>query len=182
MSQQEYADSLQRLSSLILRGDMLVEPYRDNYVGVHASALANTYLFTAELLGENAFSALSNVYAQHYPTDYWDLNLYGVSLPGFLLAQHNGPRGTDYNWSLISEIAHLEYLIAQQYYADLDLLSGGEKLCLEVDEIANLKEEHFSHFNKLHPYTQISPEVIGARQIYIWREGIKVVLTAADNN
>lgn len=182
MSQQHYADSLLHFSSLVLKGDMLVEPYRDNFVGVHASALKNIYLFTAEMLGEHAFSALSQVYAQHYPTDQWDLNLYGVSLPGFLLAQQHGPRGADYNWSLISEVAHLEYLITQQYYADFDLSLGGEKLCIEVHEIAKLKEEHFSHFNQLHPYTLISSEVIGARQICIWREDLKVVLTTAGKN
>lgn len=182
MSKQEYTDSLQHFSTMILEGDLLVEPYRDNYVGVHASALANTYLFTAELLGEQAFSALANVFAQHYPADHWDLNLYGAALPGFLLAQQNGARANACNWSLISEVATLEYFIAQQYYADVDLNEGGEKICLEVHEIAGLDEKFFIRIHQLHPYVQIAADVIGAKQISIWREGVNVLLTVVESD
>lgn len=179
MKPQDYSDSLQKFSTLVLNDDLQVQPYRTNFVGVHASALTNTFLLTVELLGEQAFSALSNVYAQHYPAESWDLNLYGSSLPEFLRAQQNGPRAQTYNWVLISEVAQLEYLIAQQYYADSDLGRGGERLSIEFEAIAAQPEEFFLRLNQLHPYLRTSIDVIGARRLSVWREDIQVFLGVA---
>lgn len=182
MSLDSYIASLQRFSALILNGDLQIEPYRNNFVGVHVAALSNTFLFTAEVLGEDLFRALSTVYAQHYPADHWDLNLYGAALPGFLLAQQNGPKSTECNWSLVSEIATLEYLVARQYYADADKHEGGESICIQVHELAGLDESYFIRINQLHPYIKIAANVIGSKNICIWREGVQILLTAVDGD
>lgn len=179
MTPQEYADSLQNFSTLVLTDDLQVQPYRNNFVGVHASSLTNTFLYTVELLGEQAVSALSNVYAQHYPAEHWDLNLYGSSLPEFLHAQQYGPRTRAYNWVLISEVARLEYLIALQYYADSDLEHGGEKLSIELEALASQSEEFFLRLNQLHPYLRTSVDVIGVSHLCVWREDIQVFLGVA---
>lgn len=179
MKPQDYSASLQQFTALILNDDLQVQPYRTNFVGVHASALTNTFLLTVELLGEQAFSALSNVYAKHYPAEHWDLNLYGLSLPEFLRVQQHGPRAQVYNWELISEVAQLEYLIARQYYADSDLGHGGERLSVEFESIAGQSEEFFLRLNQLHPYLRTSVDVVGARRLSVWREDIQVFLGVA---
>jgi hypothetical protein len=181
MKQSSYAASLSQFAERVLNGDPSVTPYRNNYIGVHAAALENTFLMVKALLGEPVFAALASVYAQHYPASFWDLNRFGDQFPDFLRVQALGPRGDQVHWAFMASIADLEYAIAMQYYADLELKAGGDVIKVAVCDAEAMTEERLRNLNQLHPYLSVSMGCVNAQQLLVWRQGLQVKLSAMDS-
>ncbi len=93
-----------------------LSPYRVNRRASALMVLRNNFPTVQALLGERIFSALSQVYANVFPSSWWDINVFGAEFPGFLKAQVNSPKGQEFNWLKIAEIAELEYAIIDRYY------------------------------------------------------------------
>ncbi|WP_299176359.1 putative DNA-binding domain-containing protein [uncultured Neptuniibacter sp.] len=180
MKQTSYIKSLNQFAERVLIGDPCVAPYTNNYIGVHAAALENTFLMVKALLDEPVFAALTRVYAQHYPASLWDLNRFGERFSEFLRAQAQGPRGDQVQWRWVASIADLEYAIALQYYADLDLQAGGDVINVAVCDPEEMTEERLLYLNQLHPYLSVSVECVHAQQLAVWRQGLQVILGALD--
>jgi hypothetical protein len=93
-----------------------IDPYRVNRRVSASVVLKNNFPTIEYLLGGKIFSALSQVYAKFYPSNWWDINVYGSEFPSFLQAQTNSPKANEFNWLLMAEIAQLEYAFIDRYY------------------------------------------------------------------
>lgn len=72
-------------------------------------------------MSENIFNALCMAYAKNYPSNHWDINIYGQHFPQLLSAQSNNPRAAKYPWLKLGKTALIEYTLCLCYYA-----KGGE--------------------------------------------------------
>ncbi len=117
MVSERYIQSLSDFSLAILHDEPGFEHYSNNYFVGHCEALTTVFPCVQVLLGEAVFSALAQVYVQHFPAEDWDLNVYGEGFPSFLEAQIHSSKSNEYDWALLGRIAALEYGISLVYYA-----------------------------------------------------------------
>jgi hypothetical protein len=70
-----------------------------------------------KILGDNYFKQLAAVYIKQYPSKHYDLNGYGEYFSSFMNAQCQ-QRSELNDFSYLSDLAQLEWLYQQVYYAD----------------------------------------------------------------
>ncbi len=122
-----------------------VSPYRRNIVGSRMRVLESIYPAIALILEENEFKALTLVYASHYPSTHWNINIYGEQFPQLLRAQSNGTRAHHHRWEQLADLAKVESIINQLYYAENHhRVTKQYRLCvtLRADDIVALVQTH----------------------------------------
>ncbi|WP_210546665.1 DUF2063 domain-containing protein [Rhodoferax sp. PAMC 29310] len=86
--------------------------YRNNMMVSLVDALANTFPVTEELVGEEFFRAMAQVFVRAHPPRTRVLCHYGHELPSFI-AQFSPAAGLPY----LADVAHLEFLRLQALHA-----------------------------------------------------------------
>jgi len=175
-----YASAIAAFSDAVLQEGPSVEPYSDNYKGVHALALHNIYQCVQSLLGDAAFMALSRVYVRHYSPMRWDLNVYGERFYELVAAQIHGSKADAYDWEALSLLARIEYAMTVQYYSDADLHHGGEPVLLDTTLSDCLSSEWLQRLAVLHPYADIAEGIIPGRPIAVWREELRTKVASVE--
>ena len=170
---QRYAASLQRFYAAVLAGEQHLEVYSQNYLGAHVRALENTYPVTLELLGSATFSALAQVYVQHYPPQAWDLNVYGEDFDGLLQAQEQGGRAAEYNWRGVAATARIEFALTRAYYA----ADGPDPVAIHIppDPQAQLDACAIgARLQQQHPFADIQQPLRLSGPVSIRRQGVRI--------
>jgi len=129
--------------------------YENNYAEGHRLALRRTFSGCAMLFtqwqADDVFNGLLRSYVLNRPTHHWDINCFGAELPEFIVAQQQSPKGSQYPWRLLADIAVLEYALASCYYGKIDvqsehLIDLPELLRLNVESLSGLmnivQEQH----------------------------------------
>lgn len=112
-AQAAYAEALTRFCDTELAK---VTAYQTNRQSGKVAALKQNFPFTLQILEAELFLPLAVVYQQHYPSEHWDINLYGEQFPGFIRAQAKGFHATRCNWRFIAQVAAFEYGVLCCYY------------------------------------------------------------------
>ncbi|WP_096084772.1 putative DNA-binding domain-containing protein [Agaribacterium haliotis] len=100
--------------------------YKNFRLSSLCKALNDSYPAVKKILGSRYFNVLCRVYAESFPSQQWDLNLYGKSFASFLSAQQQARAAPVANWPLLASLAELEYAFCRLYY-------GGDIKCLSLD-------------------------------------------------
>lgn len=152
--------------------------YANNYRHGHIRALAMTYPVTRKLLGGDVFASLAWAYTVHHPPAHWDINRYGDRFAALLSAQQHGARARHYNWRQLADIAAVEYLITELYYARQARFNRESPCVLPIAagpecgrELAPLLAEH-------HPYVDCDRAIVCGQSIAVWREQLCIHLLA----
>jgi hypothetical protein len=172
----DYTSALGRFCHDVLSGHPEVEAYRNNYLGIHAKAIANNFPATAALTGFECLAALSRAYVRHYPPEHWDINGYGAQFPALLAAQRQGGRAGSFNWCLVARVAQLEYGIIQAYYADEPPGGQIQTWILDADDALEVDPALIPLLQDHHPYSAFSENLLIAEKILIWREKNRVCI------
>ncbi|MFT7559967.1 MAG: hypothetical protein ACI93R_001882 [Flavobacteriales bacterium] len=90
--------------------------YENNFLSAKIQSLCLNYPCVTQLLGDEITAALSKVYAQHYPSQHWDLNVYGQSFHQFIAKQNLGPKAHLRPWEALGHLAQIESALVQCYY------------------------------------------------------------------
>lgn len=173
-SRRGYSESLTTFADAVLEGQSNVSAYTNNYMGVHALALHNIFLCVRTQLGETPFAALSNVYVQHFPASQWDINRYGEQFSELLAAQVHGAKADAFDWPALAALAAVEYAITAQYYADDDVVHGGEPILVDAASELSLDCRWLHQLAELHPYADISARISFESPVAIWRDGLRI--------
>ncbi|MFT5162283.1 MAG: hypothetical protein ACI9FJ_000851 [Alteromonadaceae bacterium] len=90
-----------------------IDIYHRNHIGARVSGLGNVYPVCQQILGEDAFAHLADVYVASFNSSHWDLNYHGEDFDQFLAEK-------------IQQIASLDALF---YLADLARLEWAFHVC-----------------------------------------------------
>jgi len=124
--------------------------YENNYSEGHRLALRRTFSGCAMLFtqwqADDVFNGLLRSYVLNRPTHHWDINCFGAELPEFIVAQQQSPKGSQFPWRLLADIAVLEYALASCYYGKIDVQS--EHL-IDLPELLSLNVESLSGLMKI---------------------------------
>lgn len=108
------------LDYLMPCGDLSAEQqlaiYQNNVRGALQKTLALTYSVCCKILGENYFKQLARMYIKNHPSRHYDLNGYGEFFADFLQIQCQQQSELQ-NFPYLSDLAKLEWLYQQIYYA-----------------------------------------------------------------
>ncbi len=119
--------------------------YENNYAEGHRLALRRTFSSCAIMFtqwqADDVFNSLLRSYVLNRPTHHWDINCFGAELPEFIVAQQQSPKGSQFPWRLLANIAALEYALASCYYGKIDVQT--EHL-IELPELLRLGAEPLS--------------------------------------
>lgn len=160
--------------------------YVNNLQARRQQALMATFPVVSEQLPANIFGAISTAYAKYYPSDNWDINLYGRQFPEFLAAQVHSAKAALYSWGFIAALAHVENYLRLAYYCDADADFGF--LGLESNNTDFSPEALAQTFKEKHPYAYVvsnhghNSVAQSKLRLGVIRQGGKVVLTMSDNN
>jgi Putative DNA-binding domain len=150
--------------------------YENNYTEGHRLALRRNFTSCALLFSQwqadDVFNALLRSYVLNRPTAHWDINRYGAELPDFIIAQQRSPKGNQFPWPLLAEIAALEYALASCYYGNVELnceqiIDLPELLAVDTEPLVQLMEI----IQQQHPYTVFERSLMDPNSSFI--ESIK---------
>lgn len=82
--QRDWLNSMYDTNNTNNTANSAVRIYRRNFLGIHGSALAQTYPRTLALIGAEKFRYFSQMLLRHHPIQSGDLNQYGKELPELL--------------------------------------------------------------------------------------------------
>lgn len=126
--------------------------YQNNYIATRCRALHNHFPMLCKLLGETIFTALANTYSQHFPSNCWDINMYGKEFSNFVNAQKKSGLSNDFNWETIAWVASSEYALLNLYYQD----SNQERIEVSFPFTSKLEEktilQYLNDLTQCHPW------------------------------
>ena len=141
-------------------------PYTTNLITSRVAVLALIYPAVTEQLGDATMAALSQVYATHYASHHWDINLYGDQFSDLLNAQQHSPKATQFDWKTLANLAKFEYLLCSLYYADslpadqLREASLEDATAPELASLQGLTPQMLDSLTRRHPLLDaIAPEL-----------------------
>lgn len=137
-SQAIYSADTETLESLILGSDGFttrtrVDIYRNNTHGTLENTLSQVFPVSEALVGENYFKQLATAHISNHPSLDRNLDEYGSQFPQ-TLAYLIESREELHELSYLSDVAQLEWLIHQSYYAK-------DRTAFDVDKFSQLSAE-----------------------------------------
>ncbi len=172
-----YARSLQGFCEALLRCDDRLACYSNNYYAGHVRALENTFPATFRLLHDQDFSALAQVYVEHYPAVSWDINLFGEHFSELIAAQIQSGRSSHYNWATIAAVASIEYGISSVYYAQERTFTDKTPYRISVGKDSVDSSDIILCLQQQHPYADITPALKFSLTIALWRKEQRIKIS-----
>lgn len=156
--------------------------YSNNLLAAHQNALKNHFLATRLSMEPSLFTALAQVYVQHYPAMAWDINLYGEQFPNLIAQQTRSAKAQAYNWLWLASLASIEYAICKVYYADNNQYQRDNAYLIESvshqfsDNQPSGKQgtDIGTLLQQQHPYADISETLTVKKTIRLWRDNYRI--------